>query len=240
MRHSRSLSVFRGVALATVGLAAPVAALADPVGSGRYLVDTGMLFTLFFITLGPLKLLGPFAQATSKLDASTLRMLAFKSALIAIVALLAGGLIGRALTVKWMVPVGALQLTAGLIFFLVALKGVLAQYEVAPRPPEADLVPPHPMKIAFPMLVTPYGIAAVILLLSMSVDAERTETTYAMLGLVMLLNLFAMVFVRLIMRPSFVAVLQVLAAVLGVMQVSLSIAIMLGALRLLGVVAPAP
>ena len=96
------------------------------------------------------------------------------------------------------------------------------------------------MKIAFPMLVTPYGIAAVILLLSMSVDAERTETTYAMLGLVMLLNLFAMVFVRLIMRPSFVAVLQVLAAVLGVMQVSLSIAIMLGALRLLGVVAPAP
>ena len=51
--------------------------------------------------------------------------------------------------------------------------------------------------------------------------------------------LFAMVFVRFIMRPSFVAVLQVLAAVLGVMQVSLSIAIMLGGLRMLGVVAPA-
>jgi small neutral amino acid transporter SnatA (MarC family) len=87
------------------------------------------------------------------------------------------------------------------------------------------------------MLVTPYGIAAVILLLSMSADAERTETTFAMLALVMLLNLLAMIFVRFIMRPGVVAVLQVLAAVLGVMQVSLSVTIMLGALRMLGVVA---
>jgi multiple antibiotic resistance protein len=236
--RARSLSLFRSIALAGVGLALPLAALADPLGSGKYLVDTGLLFTLFFITLGPLKLLGPFAQATRRLDAGTLRALAFKAAVIAIAALLAGGLIGRALAVKWMVPMGALQFTAGLIFFLVALKGVLAQYEVA-QPASPEAAPPQPMRIAFPMLVTPYGIAAVILLLSMSADAERTETTFAMLALVMLLNLLAMIFVRFIMRPGVVAVLQVLAAVLGVMQVSLSVTIMLGALRMLGVVAAA-
>lgn len=236
MTRARSLSIVRSLALAGVGLALPMAALADPLGSGKYLVDTGLLFTLFFITLGPLKLLGPFAQATSKLDAGTLRVLAFKAALIAMVALLAGGLLGRALTVKWMVPLGALQFTAGLIFFLVALRGVLAQYE-GPQPADPDAAPPQAMRIAFPMLVTPYGIAAVIVLLSLSADAERTETTFAMLALVMLLNLLAMIFVRFIMRPGVVAVLQVLAAVLGVMQVSLSVTIMLGALRMLGVVA---
>ena len=237
MTRARSLSIVRSLALAGVGLALPMAALADPLGSGKYLVDTGLLFTLFFITLGPLKLLGPFAQATSRLDAGTLRVLAFKAALIATVALLAGGLLGRALTVKWMVPLGALQFTAGLIFFVVALRGVLAQYEGRPQPADPDAAPPQAMQIAFPMLVTPYGIAAVIVLLSLSADAERTETTFAMLALVMLLNLLAMIFVRFIMRPGVVAVLQVLAAVLGVMQVSLSVTIMLGALRMLGVVA---
>jgi len=38
---------------ATKSIPIVMQASADPVGSGRYLVDTGMLFTLFFITLGP-------------------------------------------------------------------------------------------------------------------------------------------------------------------------------------------
>lgn len=235
MTHSRSLPVVRGVALASAGLALPVSALADPAHGGGYLLDTGQLFTLFFITLGPLKLLGPFAQATHTLDSRALRMLALKSAALGIAALAAGGFIGRSLAMKWMVPVGVLQFTAGLIFFLIAMHGVLAQYEVAPHP--TDAAPPSPMKIAFPMLVTPYGIAAVILLLTLSGDAERTANTFAMLALVMVLNLLAMVFVRSIMRPAAVAVLQVLGAVLGVMQVALSLSIMLAALYLMNILA---
>jgi multiple antibiotic resistance protein len=225
------------VAVACTALSLPFAAAAAPAGGGNYMIDTAQLFTLFFITLGPLKLLGPFAQATHALDGRALRGLALRAAAIAIVALAAGGFIGRTLAAKWMVPPGALQLTSGLIFFLVALQGVMAQYEVAPRPPETAQPAPPAMRIAFPMLVTPYGIAAVILLLSLSGEAERTEATMAMLVLVMVLNLLGMIFVRSIMRPAVVAVLQVLAAVLGVMQVALSIAVMLGGLRLLGLVA---
>lgn len=203
---------------------------------GSYLLDTGQLFTLFFITLGPLKMLGPFAQATHALDMRALRMLSLKATVIGIAALAAGGYVGRSLAEKWMVPAGALQLTAGLIFFLVALRGVLAQYEAPPRPADASQPsPPNPMKIAFPMLVTPYGIAAVILLLTLSGDNERTGITFAMLALVMVLNLLAMVFVRSIMRPAMVAVLQVLGAMLGVLQVAFSISIMLGALHLMDV-----
>ncbi|MDM0052472.1 MarC family protein [Variovorax sp. J22R115] len=232
------MTLFHSVAkagAASAALALPAAAMAAPAHAGGYLLDAGQLFTLFFITLGPLKLLGPFAQATGTMDSRELRMLALKAAAIGIVALAAGGFIGRALAVKWMVPVGVLQFTAGLIFFLVALRGVLAQYEAPPpRPTDAaQVTPPGPMKIAFPMLVTPYGIAAVILLLTLSGDAERTEVTFAMLAMVMVLNLLAMIFVRSIMRPAVVAVLQVLGAVLGVMQVALSLSIMLAALYLL-------
>jgi multiple antibiotic resistance protein len=235
MNH-RFRTFIRCAFIAGACLALPVAASDAPAGGGSYTLDTAQLFTLFFITLGPLKLLGPFAQATRTLDGHALRMLAFKAAAIGFVALAAGGFVGRSLVANWMVPLGALQLTAGLIFFLVALQGVLAQYEAPAHPPEAAQAVPGPMKIAFPMLVTPYGVAAVILLLSLSGDAKRTAATLAMLVLVMVLNLLGMVFVRGIMQPSVVGVLQVLAAVLGVMQVALSITIMLVALRVLGVV----
>ncbi|MGJ7509248.1 MarC family protein [Variovorax sp. GT1P44] len=225
----------RRAIVAITALALPGAAIAAP-GHGGYLLDTTQVFTLFFITLGPLKLLGPFAQSTHMLDVRALRALALKAAVIATVALAAGGFIGSSLADKWLVPAGALQFTAGVIFFVIALRGVLAQYEAPPSaPPAASATPPNPMKIAFPMLVTPYGISAVILLLTLSSDAQRTVATMAVLAIVMALNLLAMVFVRSIMRPAVVGVLQVLGAVLGVMQVALSVSMMLGSLYLLGI-----
>lgn len=206
---------------------------------GRYLIDSAQIFTLFFIMLGPLKVLGPFAQATHGLDRPQLRALAWKSAAIGLSAVFAGGLIGRALMDKWHIPAGALQLAAGIIFFLVAMQGVLAQYHPHTAPTQVAEVAPRPMQIAFPILVTPYGIASAILLLTLSHDAGRMATTLALLAVVMVLNLLSMVWVRSIMRPACVAVLQVLGAVLGVLQVALSIAIMFGALPLLGAWRPA-
>lgn len=55
----------------------------------------------------------------------------------------------------------------------------------------------------------------------------------------MTLNLLGMIFVRSIMRPACVAVLEVLGVVLAVLQVALSITVILGALRLLRLTAAA-
>ncbi|HEY2255336.1 MAG TPA: MarC family protein [Variovorax sp.] len=217
------------------GLLLPLAAFAGRADSEAYRLGTSQIFTLFFITLGPLKLLGPFARATQGLDVRELRQLAWKAMLIGLVALVAGGFIGEALMAKWTIPQGALRLTAGLVFFLVALKAVLAPYNDSPAP-QAAQGSPRAMKIAFPMLVTPYGIAAVIVLLATAQDAQRIVVTLAMLLLVMAMNLLSMIFVRTVMKPTCVAVLQVLGAVLGLLQVALSIYIMLGALYLLGLV----
>ena len=37
------------------------------------------IFTLFFITLGPLKILGPFAQLTKEMDEATMQKIAVRA-----------------------------------------------------------------------------------------------------------------------------------------------------------------
>ena len=88
------------------------------------------------------------------------------------------------------------------------------------------------------MVLTPYGIAAVIVLLALSKGTERTELVVGMLLGVMLLNLPAMAFARAVLRAIGPA-LQALGVVLSVLQLALALQIMLTAPRGLGAL-PAP
>ena len=58
-------------------------------------VGLSAVFTLFFVMLGPLKILGPFAKQTHEMEAGAMRKLAFQSFALAIVAVLVGGFFGR-------------------------------------------------------------------------------------------------------------------------------------------------
>jgi multiple antibiotic resistance protein len=189
------------------------------------LLGLGAVFTLLFVTLGPLKSLGPFAQLTHDLDEPALRKLGVRSFVIALIAVVVGGFVGQALLKNWNISVAAMELAGGVIFFLVGLRVVLEQYEpthVAPAPlPEAPMA--AAMRVAFPMIVTPYGIAALIALLANSHSAERTTSILAILTGVMVLNLLAQLLVRRIMAGMAVIALQILGAVLGVLQVALAV-----------------
>jgi multiple antibiotic resistance protein len=197
------------------------------------MLSLGAVFTIFFITLGPLKLLGPFAQRTKNLDAHALRMMAVRAFLIGVTAVVVGGYIGAALAVKWNISVSALLIAAGIIFFLVAIDMVLAPYAAEQAQPEP--LPEQPMaatlKLTFPLVVTPYGIAAVIAAVISADSPGRVGQIYLLLVAVMILNLLCMLFVRQILRPPVLLVLQVLGAVLGVLQVGLAVQIIIRALR---------
>jgi len=203
-----------------------------------YVLGVQKLFTLFFVTLGPIKLVGPFARSTTMLTEPELRGLAVRAGGLAALIAIAGGFLGRALLDSWQIPVFALRLTAGLILFVVAFRLVLAPYDApAPHPaPGAAVERPTAMQLVFPMVLTPYGIAAVIVLLAISHEAERTVVILAALLAVMLLNLLSMAFVRPILR-AVAPVLWAVGAVLGVLQLALAVQIILTALRGLGVLA---
>jgi multiple antibiotic resistance protein len=204
-----------------------------------YTIGPAEIFTLFFVTLGPLKILGPFAQRTHDLDVAAMRKVALWAFVIATIAIVVGSLVGNALAANWHIEISALMIAAGLIFLLVALRQLLEQYEpphagVAPPP-----LPPTPMSAAlrllFPIVLTPYGIAAVIVLLANSHDEQRSLMIIALLVGVMVLNLLAMLFARKILTGVTMIVLQVLGAVLGVLQAGLAVEFILAGLRGLGV-----
>lgn len=90
--------------------------------------------------------------------------------------MLAAATIGANILHKWGISVGALQLAAGIVLFLIALRPVLEQYE--PKKPETEAqgssASPAPSSsdlafspLAFPTIVTPYGVAVLILVVTL-------------------------------------------------------------------------
>jgi multiple antibiotic resistance protein len=195
------------------------------------------VFTLFFVTLGPLKVLGPFARSTRDVGESEVRRIAGWVFLFASVALVAEGLLGRTLLEKWRISIPAMTITAGIVFFLVAIRQVLAQYEPAAASTAPAPLPASPIaaanRIVFPTVLTPYGIAAVIALLGASESAGRTWTVLGLALGVLLADLVAMLFARRLLGPITSLVLQLLGSVLAVMQVALSVQLVVSGLRML-------
>jgi multiple antibiotic resistance protein len=204
------------------------------------MIDPSEIFTGLFVTLGPLKTLGPFAQRTRDASPTGVRTIAFWTFLVATTGSVTGGLIGRALLTKWHVSLAALMLTGGIIFFIVALRQLLEQYEPPRTSGSAEALPASPLaaacRLVFPIVLTPYGVAAVIALLAASENTERTLVILGLLVFVMCLDLLAMIFARFILRGLTIIVLQVFGSVLAVLQVAMSVQFMLLGLRSLGVI----
>jgi multiple antibiotic resistance protein len=93
------------------------------------------------------------------------------------------------------------------------------------------------IRLAFPTIVTPYGIAAVIILLSVSPNAGYAIGVAAVLIGVMVLNLLAMLYARKILKVIGIMPLQIVGTVLSVMQVALGVQMILGGLRMIGILA---
>jgi multiple antibiotic resistance protein len=199
------------------------------------------IFTFMFLMLGPFKVIGPFARATQGADAALTRQVALRSTLFASLGLLIAAFLGEGILRKYGIPVPVLALSAGIILFLVALQNTLQQF--APPAPQGEAVPmPTPMAtlnmaltpLAFPTMVTPYGIAALVVFLAVSPDPQSQLMIGGIVLAVMLLNLIVMMLTRHI-PPSLRVLLAILGAVLGVIQVALGIQIIQNSLKAMAV-----
>jgi multiple antibiotic resistance protein len=203
------------------------------------MVGPGELFTLFFVMLGPLKLLGPFVARTHGLDDRTVERIALWAFVLATVSVVAGGLLGARLLGSWHISIPSMTLAGGIVFFLVALRQLLQQYERQAPDASAEPLPASPMlatHLLFPIVLTPYGIAAVIAVMGASTNVARTSIVLTIVLAIMVLNLVAMWFARRLLIGPVMIGLQVLGAVLAVMQVALAIELMITGLRALGVI----
>ena len=194
-------------------------------------IGFGEIFLLFFITLGPINFVKLFAQLTHDADQKFRAQLATRAIVIATVALLLAAFVGTALLEKWRVSIAAVAMAGGLILFVVAMKTILALYDEtagASRPREAPTLAAAASPLAFPNIVTPYGTAALIVIMTLAPQAKWI--IIGLLLVVLLIDLMTMLFVRPLLRVLGLP-LQLLGIVLSVLQVALSIQIVFFAIR---------
>ena len=75
------------------------------------LLGLGVVFVLLFITLGPIKILGPFMQLTRDVDEAKMKQIAVRAFVLAVIAVVVGGFGGRILVENWQVSVAACDWT---------------------------------------------------------------------------------------------------------------------------------
>lgn len=207
-------------------------------------------FTFLFLALGPLKIFGPFSSMTRGLEDDFKRRLAFRGVTISAIALLAAATIGANMLERWNISIGALELTTGMMLFLIALRAILEQYaphDAAKDAPQSTVASAQSTStlafspLAFPTIITPYGVGLVILLVTLHTgDIVGTTRLVGITVFVLALDLLAMLFSDRILRTSFVApVLGMLGSIVAILQVALGVQAVVIGLRLLGVVGTA-
>lgn len=237
LRNSFATILRRFAPLAAVSLALCSALPAQTTDqSPRINISITQMFIFFFLMLGPLKILGPFVQFTKHGDAKFTRRLALRGFFISCVALVIAAFAGANSLERYHISVPVLAIACGLILFLVALKTVMSQFDLSSDGPK-DFEPNLRLAVtplAFPTIVTPYGVAAVIVCMALTPDyLTRGAIFGALLGL-MLLNLVAMLFAKPILNYLGMP-MMLLGAVLGIIQVALGLQIMLAGLRFAGI-----
>ncbi len=202
-----------------------------------YILSLPGIFTFFMLMLGPIKVLVPFVKMTGGADARLRRKLAFMSILISTASCLIAAFLGQKAMKNLHISISAIMLAGGIILFLVALQMVMQMYSTPRRdetPPAAPTLSMAVSPLSFPTIVTPYGLAILIILMAAAQDATRQIGIIGALLVTMMLNLLTMLYAQKILKAIGVITLQILGSVLGVLQVALGIEIILQALIKMG------
>jgi multiple antibiotic resistance protein len=146
-------------------------------------------------------------------------------------------IVGTVLLQKWLISLAAIAIAGGIILFLVAIRSILTLYAERSLASEPNAAPaPTPTlalaasPLAIPHIVTPYGVATVIVFLTLA-----PEFKWAIIGLVLIImavDLLVMLFVRPFLRVLSMP-LQLLGIVFAVLQVALSVQMVMFAVRVI-------
>ena len=195
----------------------------------------------FFLTLGPLKAIAPFAQLTQGTDLEFRRAVAWRATATATITVLAVALLGSLVLENWHVSIAALVITASIILFCQALQLIMQPLAAAPAPtpPGAGQPPPSlaiaHFPLAIPALVTAPGIAAIAAFMAIAAgDWTQKGIVLASLLVIMGLNLVTLLNVEVIVKRGSPVVQKVFGWVMAVLQAALAVQYLINGLVRLG------
>jgi multiple antibiotic resistance protein len=201
--------------------------------------NLSLVFTVFFMLLGPLKVIPAFARVTRGADAGFKRAVAIRAALIASVlcALIALG--GQWLVNRYQISIDALRIAGGLVLLLAGLQLIFQRAQPAgPSAGTPSALQLAASPLAVPAIVPPAGVAAILICAMLAPSLPGMAQAIAIgLTAMMVLDFLVMYFNDRVLRtPGLMIVLTVLGSALVFVQVALAIEIILNGLRGLGVV----
>ncbi|MEL7039745.1 MAG: MarC family protein [Cyanobacteria bacterium J06592_8] len=194
-----------------------------PIGSQFKLFN---IFIIFFVTLGPLKIIPSFVTLTENASASLRRQLAVRSAIISTIVLLLVAIIGQNILKVWTISLPSLMIAGGILLFLIALNIVMTQYAPPTQvhPPEKPDINLAVTPLVFPTILPPFGIAIALTMMVMSKQIGISSIgVLVLLVAVMGLNFICMLAARPILTFIRPVTLRILGFTLGVMQLALGI-----------------
>lgn len=188
--------------------------------------------------LGPSKIIGPFVKVTEGADRALEKKIARNAIIFSGIALLFASLLGEWILKEHSIPLPVLALAAGVILFLVAIQDTVRQFSFSTHEPAVRAKIEPSMKLAldplaFPVIVTPYGIAALIVFLASTPDVESQLQIGLIVVAILLLNFLAMIFARKVLVKLGI-VLAIFGTVLSVVQVALGLQIIRQSLLAMG------
>jgi len=192
------------------------------------------IFTVFFMLLGPVKLIPSFSRLTRGADLQFKRDVAIRGVVIASVLCVLVALAGETILGKYRISLDAVRIAGGLVLLIAALQAI---FQTA-QPPSPGSGTPTALQLAtsplaVPIIVPPAGIAAILLFMVQAPQYPGMAQAVAIcLAIVMVLDFLVMYFIDWVMKtPGLTIVLIVLGSVLLFVQVGLAIQMILNGLK---------
>jgi multiple antibiotic resistance protein len=119
------------------------------------------IFTIFMLTLGPIKTVPAFFAMTQDQAPAAVRALALKGTTVATAVSLLVVFVMTGVAASWRVSADELRIAGGILLFA-ASREVIGQLN-RPAPPQSAVPYRHPAvtPLAIPIIVTPWGVTAI-------------------------------------------------------------------------------
>lgn len=200
------------------------------------------IFTIFFLTLGPMKTIPVFYKIAHNLEQKDRFRLALNSSLIALFLSILIALVGLNILDTWKVSLDAILIVGGIFLFVQTFE-IVSHFSEPQTPQTSSIRETKPIRhlavspLAVPVIITPFGVVAILLFMSIARNNLALEITiFGLLFLVMTLNFIGMLLASEIMRWIGVATLQIIGWILAILQAGLAVDVILRAFKNLGLI----
>jgi multiple antibiotic resistance protein len=183
------------------------------------------IFTVFMLTLGPIKTVPAFFAMTQSQAPASARALALRGTTVATAISVAIAVLMTGLAASWRVSPDDLRIAGGILLFAASWEtigkfGRPASPSQSAPPPQRPAINP----LAIPIIVTPWGVAAILFFADLAYDdLKMSATVVGILLFVMLLNLIGMLLARQIIARVGMVSFQVLGWSLAVLQAAFAV-----------------